>query len=265
MPDRPARREFGQRGDGLVEVEVGRRRRGAQHAAVGQLHADGVAGEEHPAQRVVQPDVVFGVARRVDGGQGAARADLYLLAVVEHVQPLGRGGVEPPVERVEQRAVDEGGGVDEAGGVGQVPGPLLVHVDAGRREGAGHVTDAAGVVEVDVGDGHPGQLGWPHPDLGQRRQQHGHRGLASRLDQHRRRALNEVAGGDVLPAAQQGVDLEDALGDGPRRRHGRNGVAALGVVHVQPGVGVPVRVSAVGVRPAHEVAAPINAAPPPVA
>ena len=35
---------------------------GPKHAAVGKLDPHGVPGEEHPAQRVVQPDVVLGVA-----------------------------------------------------------------------------------------------------------------------------------------------------------------------------------------------------------
>ena len=68
---RPAGRELRQRRDGLVEVEVRRRRRGAQHAAVGQLDADGVAGEEHTAQRVVQCHVVLGVTRRVHRDEAA--------------------------------------------------------------------------------------------------------------------------------------------------------------------------------------------------
>ena len=47
--------------EGQVEVEVGWRGGGAQHAPVGQLHPDGVAGEEDAALRVVEAHVVLGV------------------------------------------------------------------------------------------------------------------------------------------------------------------------------------------------------------
>ena len=46
---RTALRELVQRHDRLLEVEVGRRRRRAQHAGVGQAHAHGVTDEEDPA------------------------------------------------------------------------------------------------------------------------------------------------------------------------------------------------------------------------
>ena len=95
--------------------------------------------------------------------------DPDLLAVGQHVDPLGRGRVEPAVERVEQGAVDPGGRVHQAGRVGQVPGPLLVHVDGGAGEGPGHVAHPAGVVEVDVGDHHPGQIDGPEAQAGRAR------------------------------------------------------------------------------------------------
>ncbi len=149
--------------------------------------------------------------------------DRDLLAVGEHVEALGGRGVEPAVERVEQRAVDPGGRVDQPGRVGQVPGALLVHVDGGRGKGPGHVADAAGVVEVDVGDRHarPAPPG-PTPIWLERGQQDRDRGLAAGLDQHRRRALDQVAGRDPLPAAEQRVDLEHAVGrcDGASARRG---------------------------------------------
>jgi hypothetical protein len=50
-----------QRVEGLVEVEVRRRGGGPQHPGVGQPDPDGVAGEEDPAGRVVQSEVVLGV------------------------------------------------------------------------------------------------------------------------------------------------------------------------------------------------------------
>ena len=70
---------------------------------------------------------------------------------------------------------------------------LLVHVHGGVREGPGHVTHAAGVVEMDVGDGDAGQVGGGDAVLVQGRQQRRDGRLAARLDQHRGRALNQVS------------------------------------------------------------------------
>ncbi len=53
--------ELAQRRDGLVQVEVGGRRRRAQHAGVGQAHPDGVTGEQDAALAVVQGQMVLGV------------------------------------------------------------------------------------------------------------------------------------------------------------------------------------------------------------
>ncbi len=204
---------------GQRQVEVGRRGGGPQHAAVGQLHPHGVAGEQDPALRVVQAHVVLGVARRVHRHQLAAPAEVNDLVVLQGVQPLGRRRVEPAVEGVEERPVDPGRRVHQAGGVGQVAGPRRVHVHGGRRESPGHVAHPAGVVQVDVGHHHPGQIGRPEPQAGQRGQQHRHRRLAARLHQHRPRPLHEVAGGDPLPAAEQGVDLQHPRPDAPRLGH----------------------------------------------
>ena len=134
--------------------------------------------------------VVLGVTRGVHGHQHPVGPDDDLLPVGQDVQPIGRRRVEPSVERVEQRAVDPGRRVDQPGGVGQVAGPLLVDVHRGPGEGPGHVAHTAGVVEVDVGDHHPGQVRGAHPEGVQRRQQDGHRGLAARLDQDRGRPVH---------------------------------------------------------------------------
>ena len=67
------------------------------------------------------------------------------------------------------------------------------------------------------------------------------------------RALDEIAGRDPFPAAEEGVDLEHALGDGPGRRDGGDGVAALGIVHVQPRVGMAVGLPPVRMGPAQRV------------
>ncbi len=97
----------------------------------------------------------------------------------------------------------------------------------------------------------PASSAAPDPDLVQCGQEDGDRALAPGLDEHGRRALDEVAGGDPLPATEHGVDLEHTGGDGTRRRDRGEGVAALGVVDVKAGIRVAVRVRSVGVGPAH--------------
>ena len=77
------------------------------------------------------------------------------------------------------------GRADQPLRVDQVAGALLVHVHGGLREGPGHVADPAGVVEVDVGDGHAGQVAGGHAVLLQGGEQGRHRRLAAGLDQDR--------------------------------------------------------------------------------
>ena len=176
----------------------------------------------------MQSDVVLGVSRRVHGHEAASRAHLNLLAVVQDMEALSGRRVEAPVEGIEQRAVDAGGGIDQACGVRQVAGALLVDIDRGGGKGAGDIADATGVVQVNVRHRDAGQLRRTHPDLLQRSEQHRYRRLAPRLDQHRRRPFDQVAGGHPLPAAEHGVDLEHsrrygaaAVGRRERHRHWR--------------------------------------------
>ena len=83
-------------------------------------------------------------------------------------------------------------------------------VNRGPREGTGHIPDTTGVVEVDVRYGYPGQVIGAQPMLGKRLEHYRDGALAPRLDQHGRRALDQVAGCHPFPAAQQRVDLEHA-------------------------------------------------------
>ena len=85
-------------------------------------------------------------------------------------------------------------------------------VDGGIGKGPGHVADPTGVVEVDVGDHHPGQVVGAESEPLQLGQQHRHRALTAGLDQHRGVPLDEVAGGHPLPSAEEGVQLDDAFG-----------------------------------------------------
>ena len=87
---RPAGGEAAQRVEGQVEVEVGRRGGRPQHPDVGQAHPDRVADEQDARLRVVQAEVVLGVAGRVDRGEGPGRADHHLVAVAQDLDAIGR-------------------------------------------------------------------------------------------------------------------------------------------------------------------------------
>ena len=92
-------------------------------------------------------------------------------------------------------------------------GALLVHVHRGVGERPGDVADAAGVIEMDVRDGDSGERVGRDVQFRQCGEQRVDGGLAAGLDQHGFGPLDQVAGGDVVPAAEQRVDLDDAGSD----------------------------------------------------
>ena len=149
----------------LGQVEVGRRGGRAQQAGVGEADPHRVPGEQDAGGAVVQGQVVFGMAGRMYGGQGAAMTDLDLLAVLQRPDPLRLGRRHTAVQRVESGAVHRGRRQDQAARVHQVACPPRMDVNSGVREGPGHVADAAGVVEMDVRHGHAGQILGPRPWL----------------------------------------------------------------------------------------------------
>ena len=139
-------------------------------------------------------------------------------------------GIEPAVERVEQVAVDHRRRVHELGRIGEVTRALLVHVDRRVRKGAGHVAHAAGVIEVDVGDGDARQVVGADAERVERSQQLRHRRLAAGLHQHGLGTLDEVAGGDRRPPAEQRVDLQHAVTDAFRHEATVAHTARLGLL-----------------------------------
>ena len=77
-------------------------------------------------------------------------------------------------------------------------------------EGPGHVAHPPGVIEVDVGDHHTGQVGGTEAQSLQQGQQDRDRALAAGLDQHGGIPLDQVAGGDPFPSTEQRVQLDDS-------------------------------------------------------
>ena len=206
-------------GHGQVAVEVGRRRRRAEHAVRGQQHPDAVAGEQRPLVGLEHRQVVLGVPGGVQQLQ-AAPAEVDDLAVLGRLDPgrLDRG--EPAVDGLHQRAVDPGRAGQQPRRVDQVPGPGRVHDHGGVGEGPDQVADPAGVVEVDVGDHDPGQVGRVEPGPGHPvGDRPGHLGRP-RLDQRRPLAGEQEPGGDLRRAPHVGVDPGDPIGQGIEHTQG---------------------------------------------
>src|SRR5690606_32802576 len=177
--------------------------------------------------RVDQADVVLGVAGRVVRGEAAAGAQVDLAGLAHRADPAGVGGAHLAEEHVQLVAPDHPGRAHQPGGVGEVPGAALVHHDLGPGEHPGDVADAAGVVEVDVGDDDGGQVGGADAEGGQAVPEH--LGRAGGADLHHAGPLgaDQVAGGDARVAGHPGVDGEhlvaqcgDALLGGAARVHG---------------------------------------------
>ena len=140
----------------------------------------------------------------------------------------GTGG-HPPVEAVEQRAVDARRAVDEPGRIDEVARAALVHDHGGDGEVGGEVADGAGVVEVDVGDDDPAQVGGAEPERGERRVHGGDARLRTGLDQRGHRPVDQEPGGELLHAAQQRVELMDPGCDLDRVAHGSPRISGYGV------------------------------------
>ena len=90
----------------------------------------------------------------------------------------------------------------------------LVHPDGGAREALGELTDAARVVQMDVGQHDVGELVEGHPELVERRGDGFDGGSRAGLDQGGFGGVEEVGGRVARPAAHEGVDRRDAVGDG---------------------------------------------------
>lgn len=133
-------------------------------------------------------------------------------------------------------------------------GPLRVDVHRGLGEGPGHVAHPTGMIEVNMGDDHAGQVLGPEPHPRQLVEEHRYGALAARLHQDRGGAFDEVAGGDPLPSTQQRVELEDPRGDpGPDP-----GMALVGGVGRAVGRGLAVVGVGVRMRAAHDGATSIT-------
>ena len=208
-----------ERADRELEVEVRRRHRRTQRRGAGDQHPDGVADQQGARLLVEHRLVVLGVPRRLDQGELVAATEVDPLPVARGQDPRGVDGEHPPVEGVEELAVDPPGAVDETGGVDEVGGALLVDDHGRRGEVGGEIADRTGVVEVDVGEDDPGEIVGTHAEIVEAA---AHR-LGARpgpgLDEGGPRTLDEEAGGEAVLTPEQGVDLPDPRGDQEGVRH----------------------------------------------
>jgi hypothetical protein len=109
---------------------------------------------------------------------------------------------------------DACGARDEAGRVDEMGRAALVHPDGGVREALGELTDAARVIQMDMGQHDVGELAGGHPERAERRGDRFDGRARSGLDQCRLRGLEEVGGGVASSAPHERVDRRDAVGDG---------------------------------------------------
>ena len=156
------------------------------------------------------------VARGVDRRQRPSPAEVDGVAVVKDMHPVRGGRLQASVEAVEQAAVNLTGRRDQPLRVDEVPRTALVDVDHRRAKRGRDVSDAAGVVKVDVRDQDGGEVVRAETELGESFEDDRDGALAAGLDEDRVGPGKEVAGGRLLPTAKQRVDFEDAGGNGFR-------------------------------------------------
>ena len=209
------------------DVDVRRRRGGTQDPHVRQMDPHGVSGEDRAAARVLEGDVMGGMARGVEHLQGPA-AQVDLVPVDDGAQALRRHGVHGAEERPEPLlAVDPARAGHQLGRVCQMRGAPLLDPYRGPGEVAGQRADPARMVEVDVGEHDVGQVLRPEVELGQAGQHRVDRGGGPGLDQRGLVPVQQVAGGHRGSPTHPGVDARDAVRGGV----GRGSDARPGFAH----------------------------------
>ena len=162
--------------------------------------------------------------------QRTAAAEVDRAPLLDRPDALGRGGCQLAEQPVQVVAVDPPCAVHQAARVGEVAGAQFVDHDLRRREHPGDVAHAAGMVQVDVGDHHRGQVARPHAQRGERVPHHRRRRRRPGLHQARTVGEDQVSGGNLAVSRHPGVDLEHIV---PQR--GDPGVAVpaeICLVHV---------------------------------
>ena len=224
------RAEQPQRIQGQRQVEVRWRARRAQVAGLREEHPRGVADVQVAAGRVDQPDVMLGMTWRVMAVQRTAAAEVDRSPLLHAPDALRRSRCQFAEQPVQVVAVDHPGAGHQAARVRQVTRAGLVDHDLRRGVHLGDVAHAAGMVQVDVGDHHRGQVAGPHAERGERVPHHRRRRCRSGLHQARTVGEDQVSGGNLAVSRHPGVDLEHVV---PER--GDPGVAVpaeIGLVHV---------------------------------
>jgi hypothetical protein len=101
--------------------------------------------------------------------------------------------------------------------------------DLGRREHGGDVPRSAGMIQVDVGDHHGGQIPGADAQAAEGVPDHRRRRRGAGLDQARPLRPDQIAGGDLLVAGHPGVDFEHLVPERPDTAAG--GGAAFCLIH----------------------------------
>ena len=150
------------------DVDVRRRRRRQHVRARADADAAGVADVGDAGPRVEEARVMRGVAARV-GHLDPGAAERQRLAVDEHAHALGRHHGELAPQPVHVRAVEALRARQQLRRIDQVRRAALVHVHRQVRMAAHERPGGAGMVEVNVRQQQPVQIGRADPGVRERR------------------------------------------------------------------------------------------------
>ncbi len=230
--------EAAQAGGGLLEVEVRRWRGRAQHPEVGQLDADRVADEQgaRSARRAPRGGAWRGPAKSTMVRKWPSPRSTLCPSAAATRRSAGTGSMRPYRPSSSGPYTRAALSMSRVGS-SEVAGAPLVHHHGGVGERRGHVADAAGVVEMDVRDDDPAQVGGSEAGCGERIAHGADAGLRPGLHQRRLRPVDEEARRHAVHAAEEGVDLADARRDQlhavslynpPRSGQGRRALSLYG-------------------------------------
>jgi hypothetical protein len=206
---------------GLLEVELGGRAGGAQDTNVGEEHAKSISHEDDAGIGIPESDVVARMPGRVD------RLEITVpkrddIAAGYGLEALSRDWLDR-TEHLEEPlfAVHTDGAGHELGGILEVGRASLVDPHLGFGKVGGQRSGTASVIQVDVCDHDVRKIVRTDARVGQSLAYRLHRGGRSGLDQGGLGGIQQVAGGDLLPAAHHGVDGSDPAGSLEGLGHGR--------------------------------------------
>jgi len=152
-----------------------------------------------------------GVPGIVEGIKSTTIAKVDRPGIAERYQPFGWHGAKVPEEPIHVDTEDPMGAGEESARIGKVARTSLMDDDLRLREGCGDITDAAGMVQVDVRDDDCRQVIGADAELVEPSDDHAGRTGCARLNQTRTTAADDVARGDALVSPHPRIEMEDLV------------------------------------------------------